>query len=164
MARIQEIKNKHGITYRVQKMTNGVRVGKTFSTRAEAFLGIVDCGKSNPKARLCKDAINEFIGKSTHKDWSGILVHGKFWTEKLEGIYMHQVSHKLVDDILDAMMDERVVKKATCDRYRSFLSNVYELTGFNDINPARGTTFKRSVYNPAIYSLHEAQVISMWCK
>lgn len=148
MANVQILQGKRGKTYRVQFMSGGSRVTKTFKTRkaAEQFDATlklhydVMAGLTNHilKTHTLADAIQAYLKQHTGKDKS---VHTRlnWWSNKLGGKYLGKITKSDIKLTLLKLLDEGKAN-STYNRFKSAISAVFEYYKDEhdlDHNPAR---------------------------
>ena len=161
MATIRRVECKNGASYRVQVMKKGVRFDKTFETNVEAenFLSLVKTGNCAVMLTpTIKEIARRYLNDTTVRAWKNAVTHSNFWVDEIGLLMASEVSHKLVDEILNSKADW---SKATKSRYRSTLSMMYKNAGLMEFNPARNMSYATSKGNPEIYTNHPIAISSM---
>ena len=161
MAAIQKIQCKGGVSYRVQVMKKGIRFDKTFETNVEAenFLSLVKTGNCAVMLTpTIKEIARRYINDTTVRAWKNAVTHSNFWVDEIGLLMASEVSHKLVDEIVNSKADW---SEATKSRYRSTLSMMYKNAGLMEFNPARNMSFSTSRAKPEIYTNHAIAISSI---
>ena len=154
MAKVRAVNGKRGLTYRVQVMRKGVKFDRTFDTEVEAenFLHLIKTGQPIPDGTpTIKEMAKSYLDDLTIRDWKGALTQSRFWVDEIGDLRASEVSHKLVDEIVDSNPDWSEATKA---RYRTCLSMIYKNAGMMEFNPARNIPFTTNIENPDIYTNH----------
>lgn len=142
MARVQEITGKRGITYRVQFMRNGRRVGRSFERREDAQRYLDGLNGVEDMTPTIAEILRAHEDSAFHlKDHLSLVKHCSFWRSVIGSRKAARVSPA---DVLTILETARVAARwsdATCDRYRSTLSQAYERNGLAHCNPARNASF-----------------------
>ena len=161
MATIRQVKCKNGTSYRVQVMKKGIRFDKTFETSVEAenFLSLVKTGNCAVMLTpTIKEIARRYLNDTTVRAWKNAVTHGNFWVDEIGQLMASEVSHKLVDEIVNSKADW---SEATKSRYRSTLSMMYKNAGLMEFNPARNMSYSTSRGSPEIYANHPIAISSM---
>ena len=147
---IQERKGTRGTTYRFEKMVNGKRHSKTFKSLSDAESYAAKFDKSQLEAVTIKEMFRVYFRETKVKDYKGASNHANFWINHFGSANAMKITHLEVDMAIQELI-ERGLSENTTKRYRTTLSQCYELNGVDKYNPARNVSYDKSKKNAHWY-------------